>query len=173
MKILSLIAAVADNLVVGSEGRMPWYIPNDLKQFKITTLYKPVIMGRKTHESIGRALPERLNIVLSRDEDYRPAKDCFRAKSLDEALFSVTQYNEVFVIGGAQLYCQVLPICDRIYLTRVHLEPEGDAFFPPIDWSHFTVESTANYEADVEENRPAWSFHILNRRATYRDRLYP
>ncbi len=135
---LSLIVAVADNNVIGKDNKMPWHISEDFKHFKEITTGKPCIMGRKTYESIleqlGKPLPNRTSIVVSRS-GYKH-EGAVTATSLDEALELAKAYiseandNEIMVIGGAQIYKLALPIADRIYLTRVHQEPEGDAFFP-------------------------------------------
>lgn len=128
---ISLIVVVAENGVIGREGGMPWRIPEDLKFFKNTTLGKPVIMGRKTFQSIGRPLPGRMNIVLTRDSHWH-ADGVNVARDLDAALRLArnTGTIEVMIIGGAAVYDAALPLADRIYLTRVHREFDGDTLFP-------------------------------------------
>jgi dihydrofolate reductase len=130
---LSLIAAVAANGVIGSDNALPWRLPADLKRFKALTLGHPVIMGRKTHESIGRPLPGRRNIVVSRNAAYG-AEGCEVATSLEAALAACQDDDgEVFVIGGAQLYAAALPLAQRLYLTEIHAGFAGDAHFPAFD----------------------------------------
>jgi len=130
---VSLIAALSRNQVIGIENRLPWHIPADLKFFKRTTLGKPVIMGRKTYESIGKPLPGRLNLVVTRDRTYQPAGVTV-VYSLEEAIAQGRARSaEVMVIGGAEIYRQALPMADNLYLTEVDLEIEGDAYFPAFD----------------------------------------
>jgi dihydrofolate reductase len=131
-----LVAAVAENGVIGRDGGMPWHLPGDLKHFKRTTLGKPVIMGRRTFDSIGRKpLPGRPNIVLTRDKNFR-ADGVTVAATLDEALQIAEQEavkanaDEIAIIGGSTLYEETLPRADRLYLTEVHASPKGDARFP-------------------------------------------
>ena len=134
---ISLIAALSENRVIGKENSLPWHIPEDLKHFKEVTSGHPVIMGRKTFESIGRLLPKRLNIVISRDKSY-VVEGATMANSLEEALEIAGNYDkkEIFVIGGGQIFEQAMQYADRLYLTLVHTELEGDAFFP--DFSKYT-----------------------------------
>ena len=128
MKI-SIIVAMADKRVIGHDNRLPWHLPADLKHFKATTMGKPIIMGRKTWESIGRPLPGRTNIVVTRDPRYT-ADGCVVVHSIDAALQACSGNEEVMVIGGAEFYRQVLPEASTLYLTLVHDEFEGDALFP-------------------------------------------
>jgi len=134
---ISIIAAAARNNVIGRDNQLPWQLPDDLRYFKQVTLGKPVVMGRKTFESIGRLLPGRLNIVISRQPDWQ-AEGVLVASGLEVALQLAERQapetaDELMVIGGAEIYKQALPLASRIYLTRVHEEFEGDAFFPDID----------------------------------------
>lgn len=151
MAKLSLIVAAADNNVIGKDNKMPWHIPEDFKNFKSITMGKPCIMGRKTFESIlaqlGKPLPGRTSIVVSRNGfDHEAA---MTAGSLEEAIEKGKAENdqEVMVIGGAQIYEQSLHLADRIYLTRVHQSPEGDAFFPELDesWQQIQGEDHDGY----------------------------
>lgn len=129
---LSLIAAVAANGVIGSDNALPWRLPEDLKRFKALTLGHPVIMGRKTYESIGRPLPGRRNIVISRNTAYM-ADGCETASSLEAAIAACNgTTDEVFVIGGAQIYAEALPLAQRLYLTEICRAFQGDARFPAI-----------------------------------------
>lgn len=130
--IISLIAAMANNRVIGKDNQMPWHLPADLGHFKTVTLGKPIIMGRKTYESIGRALPGRKNIVISRNTEYR-LEGCETVSSLEEALSLVNNVEEVMIIGGGYLYSQTLPQADRLYLTFIDLDVDGDIQFPEFE----------------------------------------
>ena len=166
--MVSLIVAVADNGVIGAEGGMPWSLPADMKFFKATTMGKPIIMGRKTYESIGMALPGRANIVITRDEGFS-APGATVVDSVDAALksagtiASANESDEIMVIGGAEIYAAALPKADRIYLTEIHSEPEGDTHFPKMDKSRWTEISREDHPA--EDARPAYSFVVLERAA--------
>lgn len=139
---IALIAAMAQNRVIGRGGAIPWKVPGEQLFFKRTTLGHTVIMGRKTFESIGRALPGRTNIVISRRTDLRPA-GCLAAQSLKDALtLCPAGEEEVFIIGGGQLYEAALPISDRIYLTVIPVSVDGDAFFPEIPAADFAVTAS-------------------------------
>lgn len=146
MARLALIVAVADNGVIGRDNSLPWHLPEDLRYFKRVTMGKPIVMGRKTFESIGQALPGRTNIVISRNRQFAPA-GALLAASLEEALALAGQLadeqgvEEAVVIGGAQIYALALPRADRLYVTRVHAAPEGDTLLPPVDWAHWTETS--------------------------------
>lgn len=160
--IISLIAALATDRVIGMENAMPWHLPGDLAWFKRNTLNKPVIMGRKTFESIGRPLPGRLNIVIS----SKPGEDegVTWVTSVDAALAAAGGVEEVMVMGGGRVYEQFLPKANRLYLTHIDAEVEGDTHFPdyePDDW-----ESTFSefHDAD-EQNSHGYCFEILDRRA--------
>jgi len=138
--IVSIIAAMARNRVIGINNTLPWHLPADFRHFKQVTLGKPVIMGRLTYESIGKPLPGRTNIIITSDPDYRPdnANDsCIVCHSLDEGLAAAGQVNEIMIIGGASFYAQTLPHADRLYLTIIDEDFDGDAWFPqfdPDDW---------------------------------------
>ena len=129
---VSVIAALAKNRVIGIENRLPWRLPEDLAHFKALTLGHPVLMGRKTFESLGRPLPGRTNVVITRNRDYRPA-GCLVADSIPAAIALCGDADEVFFIGGAELYAQVIPLADRLYLTEVDIDATGDAWFPEYD----------------------------------------
>jgi dihydrofolate reductase len=137
--MLSLIAAVAKNRAIGKDNTLLWHLPEDMRHFRETTRGKPVIMGRKTWESLPdsfRPLPGRHNIVVSRNATYQ-APGATLAASLEEAILKTEKANEVFVIGGAELYRQAMPLADRLYLTEITTSFEGDAFFPevlPEEW---------------------------------------
>ncbi|MCG9053226.1 dihydrofolate reductase [Laribacter hongkongensis] len=138
---LALIAARARNGVIGLDNRMPWHLPEDLAYFKRVTLGKPVVMGRKTFESIGRPLPGRLNIVVTRNPGWQAA-GVQVAHSLDAALAlaAATAPEEIMLIGGAELYRQALPQADVLYLTEIDAEFAGDAFFPEVDLARWRID---------------------------------
>lgn len=154
--MISLIAAVARKRVIGRAGELPWHLPHDLAHFKKTTLGKPVIMGRRTHASIGRPLPERENIVVTRHPD-RVAPGCRAVPSLDEALVACAGADEAVVIGGASLYAEALPRAQLLYLTRVDADVQGDAFFPDVDLSGWRELDRRDFPAD---ERHAYPFSI-------------
>ncbi len=161
---LTLIAALAHNRVIGCNNRLPWRLPADLQFFKQTTMGKPLLMGRRTWESIGRPLPGRQMIVLSGNSGYS-APGCVVAPSLEAALREAGAVNEIMVIGGALLYAQTLPLADRLYLTQVDAEIAGDAWFPqwePQDW-----------RLDWEENHPADAQHAWPYRFQRWQRIHP
>ena len=161
MQTVSLIAALAANRVIGRGLEIPWRLPADQQRFKRLTMGRPIIMGRKTHASIGRALPGRLNLVVSRDQGYR-APGCEVVASLDAALARAGD-GEAFVIGGSALYEAALPKADRLYLTFVDLAPEGDVLFPPIDRAQW--EEIERIEGVVDEkNAHRHTFVTLQRR---------
>jgi dihydrofolate reductase len=155
MPLVSLVAALARNRVIGAGNRLPWHLPEDLRRFKRLTMGAPVIMGRKTHESIGKALPGRRNIVVTRQPDARFA-GCEVAGSLDAALALAGDVPEVFVIGGAELYRLALPRADRLYLTLIDADYDGDTFFPdfdPADWRETAREPGAGFAFVTWERR--------------------
>ena len=164
MKI-SLLVAVAENRVIGRDGGLPWHLSADLKRFKKLTLGHAVIMGRKTFESIGRPLPRRRSIVLSRDPSYAP-EGAEVAGSLDEALALAAgedeDEDEVFVIGGGSVFAAALPKADRLYLTRVHAEVSGDVLFPDLDLGSWKLRSEERHAAD-ERHDHAFSFLVYDR----------
>lgn len=150
---IAMIAAMANNRVIGKDNQMPWHLPEDLKHFKAMTLGKPVVMGRKTFESIGRPLPGRHNIVISRQDDY-PHEGISLASSFEEALVLAGDCEELVVIGGGQLYKTLLPRADKLYLTEIDLDVEGDTHFPEWDdgsWQE--IETTQHVSAKGLEYR--------------------
>ena len=162
MKV-SLIAALARNRVIGKENRLPWHLPQDLKRFRALTTGHAVIMGRKTFESIGKPLPGRKNIVITRNQDYAP-QGVARAASLDEALAIANSSGETeaFVIGGAEIYRIAMPRADRLYLTWIDQEPEGDAFFPEWNDGDFRELSREEFQGSAE-NPLSFSYLLLER----------
>lgn len=137
---ISIIVAVAENQAIGFDNHLLWHISEDLKRFKSLTLGHHVIMGRRTFASVGKPLPGRVNVIVSRQEGYS-VEGCSVAKSLEEAIEMAKQDSEVFIIGGGEIYQQALSIADRIYLTRVHASYPGDVFFPEIDFKEWDTES--------------------------------
>ncbi|HVK55350.1 MAG TPA: dihydrofolate reductase [Burkholderiales bacterium] len=158
---LSIVVAMAENGVIGVDNKLPWRLPADLKHFRAITMGHPVIMGRKTFESIGRALPGRRNIVVTRNSDYA-AEGAEVVHSVDEALERCSGTNEAFLIGGAILYKEAISHCDRIYLTLVHVKVEGDAFFPLLDVNHWQEIERSPHLSD-ELNPHAYDFVIYER----------
>ena len=150
---LSLIAALAQNRVIGIENRLPWKLPEDLAHFKALTLGNPILMGRKTFESLGRPLPGRRNIVITRNADYQPT-GCEVATSIPEAIALCEVAEEIFFIGGAELYKQVLPLVDRLYLTEVQIEARGDAWFPEFDRALFAEISRKSHIGEKGDALP-------------------
>jgi dihydrofolate reductase len=158
---IALIAAMAENRVIGRDNRLPWRLSADLRRFKSLTMGKPVIMGRKTYESIGKPLPGRSNIVVTRDPDYR-APGCRVVHSLEQALEAAAAHDEVMVIGGAELYRQTLERAERMYLTLVKTEVDGDALFPDIQPQQWRELERASHRAD-EKNEYDYDFVTLER----------
>ena len=150
---VSLVVAASTNNVIGRDGGLPWHLPDDLRHFKRITTGKPVIMGRRTCDSIGRPLPDRHNIVMTRDPGY-VAEGCDVVSSVAEALDVAGDANEVMVIGGGQVYRDFLPRADRIYMTRVQAEVQGDAFFPGIDGNGWRLVSVEHHAADEKHEYP-------------------
>jgi dihydrofolate reductase len=160
MQTISVIVAMAKNRAIGNKGKIPWHLPADLARFKKLTLGHAVVVGRKTYESIGRPLPGRRNIVVTREQDYI-APGCEVAESLDSA-FRLAGDGEVFVIGGAEIYRQALPVAKRIYLTLVDGEFPADSYFPEIDGRDWReTENTPGVED--EKNSLKHSFVVLER----------
>lgn len=160
--IISIIVAMDKNRVIGKDNKMPWHLSSDLKRFKQLTMGKPIIMGRKTFESIGKPLPGRINIILTKDANYKQ-EGCIVVHSVDEALKFCEGNNEVMVIGGAKVYMLFLPMTKKIYLTLVDGEYEGDTYFPEIDmkkWEEVRIE-----EHFKDDNNPySFSFIELGRK---------
>ena len=161
MSRLSLIVAMDNNRLIGRDNQLPWRLPADLQHFKATTMGKPIVMGRKTWESLGRPLPGRTNIVITRNEDYL-AEGAVVVHSLQAAL-AEADAEEVMVIGGANLYAQALPQVDRLYLTRVDGDFKGDAWFPEFSESEWLLSATEAHEPD-EKNPHAYRFDTYNRK---------
>ncbi|GAA5190029.1 type 3 dihydrofolate reductase [Ferrimonas gelatinilytica] len=158
---IAMIACMAQDRVIGKDNDMPWHLPADLKHFKAVTLGKPVVMGRKTFESIGRPLPGRHNIVISRQKTFAP-EGVTVVTDIDAALDAAGEVEEVMIIGGGQLYAAMLPRADRLYLTRVDLAVEGDTRFPAFDESHWQQLASEHRPAD-DANPYALEFVTLGR----------
>lgn len=163
--IVSAIVAMAKNRVIGHDDRIPWYLPADLKYFKRTTLNHHILMGRKSFRAIGRPLPKRTNVVITRDLFFT-ASNALVVHSLEEGLQLAREQGEAeaFIIGGGQIYELAMPLLDRLYLTEVDLEPEGNIFFPRIDEEEWTVVSSEPHLPD-ERNEMAYTFKVLERKA--------
>lgn len=161
---LSLIVAVADNGVIGQHNGLPWRLPGDLQRFKALTLGKPMIMGRKTFDSIGKPLPGRASIVITRQANLE-LPGCTVVDSVPAALVAAGAAPEIMVIGGADIYRQSLPQAQRIYLTRVHATVEGDAVFPALNLTDWREVAREDYPAD-DRHVYAYSFIVLERRGS-------
>jgi len=161
--MISAIVAMSLNRVIGDDNQLPWHLPADLKHFKTITSGYPILMGRKTFESIGRPLPNRTNIIITRNPAYK-AEGCIIVSTIDDAIThaKTTNSNEIFIIGGAEVYKQLLPRIERIYLTIVHETFEGDAFFPELKETEWKEVSHVRHEAD-ESNDYDYSFVMLDR----------
>jgi len=165
---LSLAWAMAQNRVIGRNNNLPWHLPEDLKYFKRITMGKPIIMGRKTFESIGKALPGRTNIVVTRNPDYsaegiRIVSSLDEARSLSESIVKTDGMEEVVVIGGAEIYRLAMPLADRLYLTEIHAEVEGDTYFPEFDRSLWQEVTRLDFDAEGL-NPYNYSFIVLEPR---------
>jgi dihydrofolate reductase len=145
---VSLIAAVAENGVIGNNNALPWRLPADLKHFRELTTGNPIIMGRRNYESIGAALPERTNIVVTRRPEFL-ASGCLIVNSLENAFAACNDARDVFIIGGAEIYAQTIGRSDRLFLTRVHAAVPGDTLFPDIDWSPWREVARERHTSDA------------------------
>jgi len=160
--LVSIIAAMDRNRLIGNKNQLPWHLPADLAHFKRVTMGKPVIMGRKTYESIGRPLPGRTNIVLTRSTDFH-AEGVLTATTLEQALEIAAGEAEVMVIGGSSIYELVLPKADRLYLTYIEHAYQGDAWFPEFDQQQWRVSASEQHTAD-EKNPCNYSFITYERK---------
>jgi dihydrofolate reductase len=179
--LVSVIVAVSDGGVIGRAGALPWRLSADLRRFRRLTSGHAIVMGRKTYESIGRPLPDRTSIVVTRNAEYRPpgvqvaaslpaalelaaaAERAAAARRLSSGEASSASDEEAFVIGGGELYRHAMPLADRLYLTLVHANVEGDVFFPPVDPAQWDPIERSDHGAD-EKNAFAYSFLRYNRR---------
>jgi dihydrofolate reductase len=161
--MISFIVAMDDNRVIGKNNQLPWRLPEDLKFFKKVTMGHPVAMGRKTHESIGRLLPGRENIIITRNREYDP-EDCSVFHSIEEFVENCrSRDEEVFVIGGAEIFKETFPHADRLYLTHIHEEFAGDTFFPEFDFKEWELTSSEKGIKD-EKNPFDYEFCIYDRK---------
>ena len=161
MKI-SLIVAMDQNGLIGSNNDLPWRLSSDLKQFKAITMGSPIIMGRKTHESIGRPLPGRTNVIVTRNTQYH-ADGCEVIHDLSDIESFCKGHHEIFIMGGAELYKQSLHLIDRIYLTEVHAQLDGDTYFPEFDRAHWQEVERQDFTAD-DKNDYDYSFVVMDRK---------
>lgn len=160
---ISIIVATSANNVIGADGGLPWHLPEDLRRFREVTMGKPMIMGRATWDSIGRALPGRRSIVLTRQADFL-AEGARVVGSVDEALAAAGDVDEVMVIGGGEIYREFLPRTDRIYLTRLEADIQGDTRFPELDMEQWLVAGAEEYPAGGEREF-GFTIEVLDRRA--------
>jgi dihydrofolate reductase len=151
---ISIIVAMANNRVIGADNRIPWHLPDDLKMFKRLTMGHHIVMGRKTYESIGRLLPGRTTVIVTRQRDYAVA-GAIVAHSLHDAINAAARDDEIFVIGGAELFREALPIADRMHLSLVDAQPEGDTWMPEFDSTEWTEVS--------REEKPGYRYLVLER----------
>lgn len=159
--MISLIVAASRNNVIGANGELPWRLSADLKRFKALTMGKPVVMGRLTYESIGRPLPGRQNIVITRTADF-VAAGCNVVQSIEAAIETAGAAEEIMVIGGSHIYAEFLPRADRVYLTRVHADVDGDAFLPELADDRWHIETCISQAADASNDYDV-DFVVLNR----------
>lgn len=161
--MITIIAAIANNNVLGKDNQLIWHIPADLKRFKKETSGHHIIMGRKTYESLGRPLPNRVNVVISRNMNYPTPTGCVVVDSLEKALEIAKNDANPFIIGGAQIYAEAMNIADKLDLTHVHHDFDGDVFFPLIDSDIWEETSREDFEADGP-NSLNYSFVTYERR---------
>lgn len=161
--MIAIVVAVAENNVIGKDNQLIWHLPADLKHFKQITMGHPILMGRKTYESIGKPLPGRTSIIITRQEDYK-AEGCVVVNSVEEAIKEAKQLDEqAHIIGGAEIYKQSLHLTDTIYLTRIHHSFDGDTYFPEIKEEEWEAVSEEHHEPD-EKNKYSYSFIKLTRK---------
>ncbi|NLN96768.1 MAG: dihydrofolate reductase [Bacteroidales bacterium] len=160
--MLSIIAAVSENNIIGTNNKLPWHLPADLKYFKNTTMGHMLIMGRKTFESFGKPLPGRHSIVITRQENWF-YEGVEVAHSLDEAIIKVGKQDEIFIIGGAEIFKQALPFCNKMYLTIIHHNFEGDTSFPPVGFSEWKLVKDEKHQPD-DKNPYPYSFRTYIRK---------
>jgi dihydrofolate reductase len=162
--IISFIVAVSENNVIGKDNKLPWRLPADMKYFKNATWAMPVIMGRKSFDSLGKPLAGRKNIVVTRNNNWK-ADGIETVQSIDQAitLAAQTDAKEIFITGGAEIFKAALPSADRIYLTRIHANFDGDTFFPELNKDEWKMVGNKEYEPD-EKNKYAMSFQVWERK---------
>jgi dihydrofolate reductase len=161
--MISLMVAMDQNRVIGKNNKLPWHLPADLQYFKKVTMGHPIVMGRKTFESIGRVLPGRENVIVTRNQEFK-AEGCVVLHDIAQIkMFADNHDEEVFVIGGAEIFKEILPFTDRLYITEIHETFEGDTFFPVIDENEWD-EVSSNPGSIDEKNRYAHDFIILQKK---------
>ena len=160
--IISITVAMDKKGVIGLEGDLPWHLSADLKRFKAMTMGKPLIMGRKTHESIGRPLPGRKNIILTQSQEFK-AEGCTVVHSLEEALLAAGEVDEVMIMGGSGIYDQSLDRANRLYITEVHADVRGDVYFPEFDIGEWVEIEREDHSAD-DKNDFDYSFVVMERK---------
>ena len=155
MKV-SLVVAASDNHMIGKDNQLLWHLPKDMKFFKDTTWAMPVIMGRKTFESLGRPLPNRTHLIISRDPNYQAPEGHYAFNSVEEAVIfcNKIEVEKLFIIGGGQIYKEALPLCDQLEITEVDAAPEGDTFFPEIDITYWKETAREEFPADEKNEFP-------------------
>lgn len=168
---ISSIVATAKNRTIGKDDKLLWHIPEDFKHFKTTTMGKPMIMGRKTFDSLPSALKGRHHIIITRTpENYDNSEYIHYCPSLESALELAREtavkelQDEIFIIGGGQIYAETMPIIDRLYLTRVERDYEGDTHFPEINWDEWNIIEQRNHAAETAKDRPACTFFTLEKK---------
>ena len=162
--MISMIAAKAENNVIGYKNTIPWHLPADFKYFKETTVGKTIVMGLNTFDSIGgKPLPNRKHIILTNDLNFIPPENCVVAHSIEEVLELGKDVEELMICGGASVYKQFLPLAQKLYLTYIHANPEGDTYFPEVNLSEWKEVSKEDFKAD-EKNKYDYSFVILERK---------
>jgi len=162
--MISMIAAKAENNVIGNKNTIPWHLPADFKYFKETTLGKTIVMGLNTFNSIGgKPLPGRKHVILTNDPSFVAPENCVAAHSIEEVKELIKNEPEAFICGGASVYKQFLPLSQKLYLTYVHASPEGDTFFPEVSMAEWKETWREDHKAD-EKNKYDYSFVILERK---------
>jgi len=149
--IISLVCAMANNRVIGKDNKMPWHLPADLQHFKSVTMAKPIVMGRKTYESIGRPLPGRQNVIISRNSEYQ-VDGADVVDSIESALELLSNNDEVMIIGGGFLYSQMIDLADKLYLTFIDLDVDGDTYFP--EYEHLNLQEESREPRLSDEKNP-------------------
>lgn len=160
--MLSIIVAVGENNVIGKDNDLIWKLPRDMRHFKETTTGHYIIMGRKTFESNGRPLPNRTNVIITRDKNYT-AEGCVIVHSLEDAINEAKEDKEAFIIGGGEIYKKSMTLVDRIYLTQIYYNFEGDTFFPEINMEDWTEVDRRDFEPD-EKNKYPFTILTLDRK---------
>jgi dihydrofolate reductase len=160
--MLSIIVAVAENNVIGKDNSLIWKLPRDMRHFKETTTGHYIIMGRKTFESNGRPLPNRTNVIITRDKNYK-AEGCVVVHSLEDAIREAKEDSEAFIIGGGVIYEMSMAIVDRIYITKIQHTFEGDTFFPEINMEEWVISEEREFESD-EKNQYSFTILTLDRK---------